>query len=283
MTQAIDYLLIGHLTVDLVPGGRMLGGTISYAAPTLAAFGHKVGIVTSAASDEPLLRQLEPYGQLAFVPSADSLTYENVYSHDGRQQYVRATAQNLCYADIPPAWLDAPYAHLGPLAAEINPLELAEALPESTVMLTLQGMMRRWDEDGLVKFQPWFDRRALELIDIIVYSQEDIVEYPQLTDHLRGICKHVIVTNGRYGGTYYHDGSALHYDSLPVQPHDLTGAGDVFAASLLGALPRLDGDVARAVQVAGRLAAYSVTRAGINSAPSLAEIDKVLGQFSEDS
>ena len=276
MSKAIDYLVIGHMTVDLVPGGRMLGGTISYAAPTYAAFGHSVGIVTSAASGEPLLRQLEPFGELAVVPSADSLTYENVYSDDGRQQFVRATAQSLRHTDIPPAWRGAPYAHLGPLAAEVDPRELAEALPNTTIMLTLQGMMRRWDSDGLVRFRPWFDRRALELIDIIVYSQEDVVEHPRLTDELRAICKHLVVTNGRNGGAHYHDGGACHYDSLPVEPRDLTGAGDVFAASLLAALPRLNGDVARAVQVAGRLAAYSVTRAGIASAPTRAEIEREL-------
>ncbi len=282
MSKAIDYLLIGHMTVDLVPGGRMLGGTISYAAPTYSAFGHRVGIVTSAASEEPLLRQLEPYGQPAVVPSVESLTYENVYSDGGRQQFVRATAQALRHKDIPVEWRDAPYAHLGPLAAEINPREFAENLPNATIMLTLQGMMRRWGTDGLVKFRPWFDRRALELIDIIVYSQEDIVEYPQLTDELRSVCKHLIVTNGRNGGTYYNDGGALHYDSLPVEPYDLTGAGDVFAASLLGALPRLNGDVAKAVQAAGKLAAYSVTRAGIDSAPTTVEVDRELEQLSRD-
>ena len=65
----------------------------------------------------------------------------------------------------------------------------------------------------------------------------------------------------------------MHYDSIALQPRDLTGAGDVFAASLLGALPRLNGDVGKAVQVAGRLAAYSVTRAGLDSAPTVAEIE----------
>ena len=69
MTTAIDVLLIGHVTVDLAPGGRMLGGTVSYAAPTFAAFGHRVGIVTSAAANEPLLDQLRSHGELIVRPS----------------------------------------------------------------------------------------------------------------------------------------------------------------------------------------------------------------------
>ncbi len=276
MSSAIDFLLIGHMTVDLAPGGRMLGGTVSYAAPTYAAFGHVVGILTSAAYNESLLRHLLPFGKIVVLPSEESLTYENVYSELGRQQFVRATAQSLQFSDVPVGWTDAPYVQLGPLAAEIDPREMAESFPSATIMLTLQGMMRRWDADGLVKFRRWFDEGALKLIDIVVYSEEDIHNYPPLTNEMRRVCKHLVVTNGRKGGTYYHDGGTMHYDSIPVQPRDLTGAGDVFAASLLGALARLNGDVAKAVQVAGRLAAYSVTRAGLESAPTVAEIESEL-------
>ncbi len=280
MTSAVDVLLIGHMTVDLGPSGRMLGGTVAYAAATYAAFGQRVGIVTSAAHDESLLSQLKPFGEIAHIPSADSLTYENVYSDRGRQQYVRATARELRFQHVPAAWAKAPFAHLGPLAAEIDPRELAENLPESTIMLTLQGMMRRWDADGLVKFRPWFDCGALELIDIVVYSEEDIAEYPQLTERARRVCRHLVVTKGAEGGSYYHDGGVMHYESRPVKPVDLTGAGDVYAASLLGALPRVDGDVAKAAKAAGKLAACSVTRRGLASAPKQSEIEMELRRLS---
>ena len=132
----------------------------------------------------------------------------------------------------------------------------------------------------MVKFRRWCDEDALKLIDIVVYSEEDIHQYPQLTEKARRFCKHLVVTNGRNGGSYYHDGGAMHYDSLAVQPRDLTGAGDVFAASLLASLPSVSGDVAKAVRLAGRLAAYSVTRAGLQSAPTAAEIECELQRLS---
>ncbi len=279
MPSPIDVLLIGHMTVDLLPTGRMLGGTVSYAAPVYAAFGHRVGVLTSVAYDEALLGHLLPHCELVSLPAEDSLTYENVYSEAGRQQFVRATAKPLRYDHVPIGWNDAPYLHMGPLAAEIDPLELARNFPEATKMLTLQGMLRCWDADGLVKFRSWFDAEALKSIDIVVYSEEDIRLYPQLTDQLRRICKHVVVTNGRDGGSYYHDGGVMRYESIAVQPVDLTGAGDVFAAALLGGLPRLDGDVAAAVRMAGRLAAYSVTRAGLASAPTTEEIKGELARI----
>lgn len=280
MACAIDILLIGHMTVDLVPDGRMLGGTISYAAPTYAAFGHNVGILTSAAYGEPLLGQLLPYGALSVLPSEHSLTYENVYGESGRTQYVRATAKRLRFSDVPVGWMDASYVHLGPLAAELDPRQMAVNFPNATIMLTLQGMMRAWGGDGKVRFRRWFDSEAFERIDIVIYSEEDVSQFPRFTDEARLVCKHLVVTNGRSGGTYYHDGAAMRYDSLAVTPQDLTGAGDVFAASLMGALPLLSGDVAKAAQVAGKLAAYSVTRAGLASAPTAQEIAREIERVS---
>lgn len=272
MNSEIDVLLVGHMTVDLVTAGRMLGGTVSYAAPSYAAFGHRVGILTSAASDEPLLKYLQAHGEVVALPSEHSLTYENVYSESGRQQFVRATASPITYHDVPNEWKIAPYVHLGPLAAEIDPLTMARGFPDSMIMLTLQGMLRRWDADGLVKFRRWFDEEALSLISIVVYSEEDVHQFPQLTDEIRQICQHVVVTKGRKGGTYYHAGDAILYDSLSVEPLDLTGAGDVFAASLLGSLPAVGNNIQKAARIAGKLAAYSVTREGLDSAPTKAEI-----------
>ena len=270
------------MTVDLVAEGRMLGGTVSYAAPTYAAFGRRVGILTSAAPDEPLVDHLRAHGEVVTLPSERSLTYENVYSECGRQQFVRATASPITFDDVPAGWNSAPYIHLGPLAGEIDPAEMARGFPDSMIMLTLQGMLRRWDADGLVQFRRWFDEEALRLISIVVYSEEDVHQFPQLTEEIRRICKHVLVTNGRKGGTYYHAGEAKHYDSISVEPRDLTGAGDVFAASLLSSLPAVGNRIEIAARIAGKLAAYSVTRAGLESAPTAAEIALVLRRFHKD-
>ena len=275
-TSEIDVLLVGHMSADIVPGGKMLGGTVSYAAPTYAAFGRRVGVLTSAAYDESLLSHLLPFGKVVSLPASSSLTYENVYSGARRQQFVRATACNIGFGDVPNGWIKAPYVHLGPLAAELDPLEMARNFPDATVMLTLQGLIRQWGENGLVRYRPWFNAEALRLIDIVVYSQEDIQQYAQLTEKVRKVCKHLVVTNGRNGGTYFSSGQESRFASLDVEPFDLTGAGDIFAASLLSVLPLVGNDVCKAVDIAGRLAAYSVTRSGLDSAPTLEEIDREL-------
>jgi len=99
--EPIDYLVIGHITQDVIPGGFALGGTSSYSALTALAFGLRVGIVTACA--EPLaLPELEQ----VFVIRKDSpftTTFENRYLDGQRQQrsffgVLRRSSQR----DIPP-------------------------------------------------------------------------------------------------------------------------------------------------------------------------------------
>src|SRR5262249_50787729 len=143
-----DYLLIGHATADLTPNGRMLGGTVSYAARVVRAFGFTTGILTSAAPDEVLLAELKPYASEMVVLPADSIsTFENIYSPTGRIQYLRAVAAKITANDIPAEWLKSPLVHLAPLTDEVDP-QIAHRFKDATVMLTLQGWLRRWDADG---------------------------------------------------------------------------------------------------------------------------------------
>ena len=85
-----DYLLIGHMTADLTPDGRILGGTVSYAARTVKAFGLSVGILTSASAGEILLDRLYDYAdEIVVVPALQTSTFENIYKPEGRQQVIR--------------------------------------------------------------------------------------------------------------------------------------------------------------------------------------------------
>lgn len=49
--EPVDYLLLGHITLDLSPDGPQLGGTVAYAARTAQAMGLRVGVVTSWAEE----------------------------------------------------------------------------------------------------------------------------------------------------------------------------------------------------------------------------------------
>lgn len=277
MADAPDYVLIGHATADITPTGRMLGGTVSYAGRVVRAFGLRSGILTSTASPEPLLAELRPYvDTLVNVPSEATSTFENIYTRTGRIQYLRPVAAKIGVADVPEAWLTAPLVHLAPLTDEVDP-RIVRLFPDSLVLLTLQGWLRQWDTEGRVRFKRWFDADLAREIDIVVFSEEDIAEDPTLEADFAGAVEHLFVTRAERGGTYYHRGVPTTYSTPQVTLVHPTGAGDVFAASLLCALHVL-GDMKSATHVAAALGAISVTRFGLESAPTPQEVQHVVAE-----
>lgn len=271
----VDYLLIGHITADLKDKGRSLGGTVSYAAPTVHRFGHRVGILTSAAACEPLLVNLLPHADLCVWVGEETTTFENIYNERGRIQYVHELAASLRYDMIPQGWVQAPLVHLAPLVDEVEH-DIASHFTNSTVLLTPQGYLRRWDEKGRVYFKRWLDADVLGAADIVILSKQDIADAPDLEIEFSRVTKHLIVTDGERGGVYYHNGDSMVYPPYPVKEVEPTGAGDIFAASLLSSLPLLNHDMQAAVQVAARLAGLSVTRVGVENAILAQEVQQAL-------
>ncbi len=280
MTTIPDYLLIGHMTADLTPGGRVPGGTVSYAARTAAAFGINVGLLTSAENNEPLLSAVTPYADTVSIPAEETTTYENIYLPTGRVQYVRGVAARLSAKDIPAHFAAAPLVHLAPIAGELDN-DIAQPFKGATVLLTLQGWLRRWDANGRVHFKRWFEPETLKHIDIVVFSEEDIVESPDMEAAFASAVKHLFVTRAEKGGTYYHNGVPTPYTTPAVELVHPTGAGDVFAAALLASLPIFNQDIFKATTVAARLAAISVTRFGLESAPTPDEVNAAIAYVKE--
>ena len=274
---APDYVLIGNITADIAPGSRQLGGTVSYSAPTAAAFGLRVGVLTAAAEGEPLLADIAAGIEVIHKPASATTTFENIYTPQGRVQYIRAVAPPLTAGDVPPDWQSARLVHLGPIAVETDPA-LGDLFPQARVLLTLQGCLRQWGEDGRVHFRRWLDREALRHIDIVVFSEEDIVEAPQLEAEYASAVRHLVVTRAERGGSLYIDGVRQEYATPQVTLVHPTGAGDIFAAALLSALDRVGGDYAKACTVAAILAAGSVTRVGLSSVPNEAEVRAALAK-----
>jgi sugar/nucleoside kinase (ribokinase family) len=274
---APDYLLIGHITADITPNGRVPGGTVSYAIRTAAAFGLRVGVLTSVAENEPLLDELRPYADIISLPAQETTTFENLYFPEGRVQYVRGVAANIYPADIPQPWLDTKLVHLAPIAGELDS-RVTFSFPNAYQLLTLQGWLRKWDLDGRVRFKRFYEPDVLRMIGTVVFSEEDIVESPDMEADYMRLVRNLFVTRAEKGGTYYDNGVPYPYTTPQVELVHPTGAGDVFATSLLASLPAVGYDYHRAVQVAAKLGAISVTRFGLDSAPTPDEVRQALAE-----
>ena len=266
-----DYLLIGHITHDVTPEGARLGGTVSYGAHTAVALGQKVGILTSAKPDEPLLADLPAEAQVINMPSEHTTMFENRYVGSARTQYMYHRALTLTPAMLPPAWRNARLIHIAPIAYEVDPAFFTH-FEHGAICVTPQGFMRSREPDGLVKTVHWADAaHTLPHARLTVFSEEDILHDPSLEKTFAQLSPTAVITRAERGGTVYRDGEAFEFKAIEAAQVGPTGAGDVFATALHIALDRLD-DLDRALQVAAYLAGRSITRVGFDSAPTPDEI-----------
>jgi len=267
--EPIDYLLIGHVTQDVIPGGFSLGGTASYSALTARAMGMRVGVVT-ACHPELELPELEGIS-VARYPSEFSTTFANIQTPAGRVQYLYQRAQELEVAMIPDTWRDAPIVHLGPVAQEVN-VKLARAFSNSFVGLTPQGWMRGWDENGKVGYSDWLEARyVLEAADAAVISIEDVRGDESIIEDIISSIRVLVVTEGSSGARLYWNGDYRYYRAPAEAEIDPTGSGDIFAAAFFIRMEYTH-DPWEAARFATQIAAKSVTRKGLAGVPTSEEI-----------
>jgi sugar/nucleoside kinase (ribokinase family) len=251
-----DYLLIGHVTHDLTTEGTTTGGTVAYSGMAARALGCKTAIVTSAGPDfDPALEL--PGLDVHIVPAGQTTTFENIYTAEGRQQYIHHLAAPIEAADIPTAWLAAPIVHLGPLVMEFEP-EIVHHFPAASIIgITPQGWLRKWDETGKVGYKSWSpDAAVLSKAAVLVLSAEDLPSFESL-DAYRTLVPILIQTKGKGGCTVFQGDNISHHSPPRVQEVDPTGAGDIFATAFFIRLQQTN-NLEEAAVFANKIAACSV-------------------------
>ncbi|MDX1615240.1 MAG: PfkB family carbohydrate kinase [Candidatus Promineifilaceae bacterium] len=258
----IDYLLVGHITRDLVSGGYRPGGTVTYASHISTALGCRTAVITSCAAEyEP--RAYLPEVALKRIASPETTTFENRYTDDGRLQWIRGVAAPLTPEDVPKGWQRAAIVHLGPVANEIDP-EMVSLFSNSMVGLTPQGWYRQWDAGGRIQPGNWdAAQQTLPLAAAVILSLEDLPDSAAL-DEVRAHARLVVLTEGAAGCTVFFDQQSRHLPAPSVNEVDPTGAGDIFAAAFLVRLKQTRGNPWEAADYANTVAAASVTQATID-------------------
>jgi sugar/nucleoside kinase (ribokinase family) len=272
--EPVDYLLIGHLTRDLTPDGERLGGTVAYSALMAAALGMRVGIVTSWGNEF----KLEPYlGPITIInaPTASSTTFENRVTSSGRVQIVHEVAAPLDMHTIPESWLNAPIVHLAPIAQEVDPT-LIRHFPNSMICVTPQGWLREWDQNGLVSRAEWPEASfVLERAAATVLSFEDMQRDEDRIAELVIASQVMAVTEGEQGARVYWNGDIRRIRAPKVKQADTVGAGDIFSAAFFIRY-RQTKNPWEASRFATQLASLSVTRVGLDSIPTVEEIQSTM-------
>lgn len=269
-----DYLILGHVTQDITPKGLVTGGTVSYSGSVAQALGCRTLIVTSAGPDFAPAKEL-PGLTVKIKPAADTTTFENVYTAEGRQQYLYKRAGCIEAGDIPIDWRQADIVHLGPLDKEIEPTIIG-TFPNSIVGITPQGWLRKWDENGKVGYKSWSpDPAVLSKAAVVIVSEEDIPPEESLQPYIENT-PIFIQTKGVEGCVVYQGGSAHYYSAPAVKVVNLTGAGDTFATAFLVRLHQTD-SFSEAADFANYIAAWSIT--GNTLTEKIAIIRQKLGDY----
>jgi 1D-myo-inositol 3-kinase len=261
-----DYLVIGHITKDLLAEGFTVGGTAMYAAVTAQRLGKRAAIVTSAAADLVLPPIFDGI-QVARALSPATTTFRNIYVDGTRQQYVKAMANPIQPQAIPAAWRQVPLVHLGPLVGEVDEA-LVHQFAGSRVIATPQGWFRSWDEVGLVSLGQWPGAgQLLPYLTALILSDEDVRGDPACVERFAALTRILVLTHGPRGATVYHAGEIRDFPTRRAREVDPTGAGDVFAAAFLIRFAEVD-DPWEAARFANVVASFSVEGQGVSAIPS---------------
>jgi sugar/nucleoside kinase (ribokinase family) len=272
-----EYLIIGHLTRDLLEsGGSKMGGTVTYAGLTALALGNRVRLLTSCSAKHDLspLTGIE----LRLLPSENITSYKNISQPQGRVQYMFERAERIMVDSVPIEWTNAPLVHLGPIADEIEP-QIFTAFPNAFIGITPQGWLRGFGLDGRVHPIDWhYDEGLLKRADATVLSLEDLGSDPAKVAFWRSVSKVLVITHNKDGATVYRGNEV---QDFPAPAKDLvedTGAGDVFSACFFHAYAQT-GDPFLAAPFAVDLAADSVTRQDFASIPTQAEVLSIAKKY----
>lgn len=271
--EPVDYLVIGHLSIDLTAKGPRLGGTAAYSALTARALGLRVGLVTSWGNELPL----GPLSDIPLVsfPTDQSTTFENIDTTQGRIQYLYHVAPSLHLNLVPDNWRNAPIVHLAPIAQEVDP-SLVRNFPNALIGVTPQGWLRTWDISNRVSVTEWPEASfVLQRSGAAVLSIRDIDGDETRIEEMATHCRVLAVTESAHGARLYWNGDIRRFRPPEVVEVDSCGAGDIFAAAFFVRMYTTR-DPWEAARFATQLSAYSVTRTGLDSIPTQQEIEECM-------
>lgn len=274
----MDFLTIGNVTKDLVAGGHTVGGAATYASVTALRQGWRPGVLARLGPDLALPPVYQEF-ELIALPSAQTLTFENTYTDEGRQQVIHALADPITAADVPSelAANNPPVVLLGPVANEVA-RDIAGLFPNSLLGVVPQGWMRRWDDQGRVYHIPLAcDDPWLARADVLVLSTEDVDNNLDLVRCFAELVEVTVLTRGTHGCDLYHRGHVTHVPARRVREVDPTGAGDTFTAAFLIRYFET-GDPLQAARYANVAASFCVEGISYSTIPSRPQVKAYLAQ-----
>jgi len=210
-----EFISIGHVTYDIYPGERLIGGSVVYSSLTACKLGLSTGIITSRGLDfssDGLLKGINIVSSL----SDHTTTFCNSYHQGKRKQVINQIANKIKIDQIPEQWNKAKIVHICPIANEVDEA-IFDFFQDNLVGLTPQGLMREWDKKGQVYPKCWIpNNKLLSKVDVLIFSEEDISDFSEVLEKYVSSIKIVIVTRGAKGSVLYWQGQKIVFPAFKV-------------------------------------------------------------------
>ena len=271
-----DYLVIGHVTSDLVDSTTYLGGTATFSALTSQALGMRPGIITASSMD----CDLAPLNHfwLSNTLSPQTTTFENISNGGVRLQFLYHTALPISAEQLPSFNSPPKIVHLGPVANEVDP-NIIESFPNSFKCLTPQGWFRTVNGNNRVLLRKWAEaEKFFSKADIAIISVEDVLSDEETIAKLASSIPILVVTESQKGARVYWHNDARFIKAPEVECVNDTGAGDIFATAFFCRYYSTK-DPWESGRFATLLASWSVTRSYLESIPLPDEISRARMEF----
>ena len=258
----LEFIAIGHVTIDIINGEIRPGGAAAYAALAAKRLGARVGIVTSFAHDYPFTNCLRSVEKKVIAAKTNTV-FKNTYQDGKRYQQMTSIASHIRTEHLMGLNLARDAAVLYcPVTHEIK-APLVSLTPAGICGVAPQGFFRKWDCNGRVSKRKWPEAsKALANADFISISQDDTPDAEKLA---RKLSENIFVITKSAEGSHIFTGSRIYNVAAEkVNVVDETGAGDVFAATFLLFL-RQGLSALEAARAATHEAASTIERPGLEA------------------
>jgi len=214
----VKFLVVGHVTLDLGPGIRRLGGAI-YAVLALRGRG-KVALLTSG--PEWMVKYLPPDVETTVVPSRTITTFLLEREGEGRVLHLVERAEDIDPSRLPhPMDFDA--VILDPVIGECD--RVLPLIPKERLSVDAQGFVRGTQGTKVVvRDRDPFPSRVLHGSRTEVEALGGLGTLSRLVDH-------ILVTEGPKGGIFVSREKKIKIPEPDFLSPDDTGAGDYLLAS----------------------------------------------------
>ena len=231
----LSALIVGNLTIDENIEGEEVytgpGGSAYFCAKILSNLHVRTTVVSPYGPDFPkMLLQ-----NTSFIPthprSDETLAFRNTYNSGNRKQQVY-NQKDYIWPDLD---LDLQDIFLvAPVLDNYKIEKLKYLLPGEVLKILLpQGFFRQVGKNSKIISKKWEpDNSCLNLFDFIILSEEDYEGIEKEAFLWSNISPTVILTRAEKGCSVFQKGQACDFHGFKTKNiADVTGAGDVFAAS----------------------------------------------------